>query len=357
MLSEPRVGLRNPNALFEAPPAAEIDDLSEFSAEERVNIAVYEKANRSVVHITTQSARTDPLGIFEVSTTGMGSGSVLDKSGHILTNFHVVQDARQARVTLFNGESFPAQLIGADRGYDICVLRIDAPAELLFPVELSRTARLRVGQKAFAIGNPLGLDRTLTVGVISSLNRTLPAEGGKKMRSMIQLDAALNRGNSGGPLLDSQGRLIGMNTAIASTTGENTGIGFAIPITTLRRAIPELLANGRVVRAEAGIDVFETDQGLLVVRVAPGGPSEQAGLQGLAVVREQQRRGLLVVERAYIDRQRADIIVSVDNTPVTHADDFYSLIEARRPGDQVTLGFLRGNREHRAVLRLAASEQ
>jgi len=185
----------------------------EFTPEERINIAVYEKCNRSVVNITTRGTRAE-LFFLETETEGAGSGSILDDQGHLLTNFHVIDGAQKARVTLFNGASYEASLVGHDKANDIAVLRIAAPPEDLFPIEFGDSSRLRVGQRIYAIGNPFGLERTMTIGIVSSLNRSL----GRSFRSMIQIDAALNRGNSGGPLLDSRGRLIGMNTAIASTT-------------------------------------------------------------------------------------------------------------------------------------------
>jgi S1-C subfamily serine protease len=205
-----------------------------LTAEERVNIAVYEKVNRSVVNITTRLTRPEMLFLLEPPSEGAGSGSILDYEGHILTNYHVIEGAQEIRVTLFNGQTFEAGLIGADPVYDTAVLRIEAPRELLFPLELGDSSALLVGQKVYAIGNPFGLERTMTVGIISSLNRTLPSRTGRTMKSIIQIDAALNRGNSGGPLLDSRGQLIGMNTAIASSTGENTGVASPSPSTTSR---------------------------------------------------------------------------------------------------------------------------
>jgi S1-C subfamily serine protease len=264
----------------------------EFTPEERTNIAVYDKCNRSVVNITTRGTRAE-LFFLETETEGAGSGSVLDDQGHLLTNFHVIDGAQKARVTLFNGTSYEATLVGHDKANDIAVLRIAAPPEDLFPIEFGDSSRLRVGQRIYAIGNPFGLERTMTIGIVSSLNRSL----GRSFRSMIQIDAALNRGNSGGPLLDSRGRLIGMNTAIASSTGENTGVGFAIPVGTLARVVPQLIANRRVIRPEIGVArVHESEQGLLIMKTTRGGPAERAGLQGYQEVVAQKRRGPFVYE-------------------------------------------------------------
>jgi S1-C subfamily serine protease len=317
------------------------DELAEFTPQERTNILVYERANQCVVHITTRADRTALL-ILEVPTEGTGSGSILDRQGHILTNNHVIDGAQEIRVTLASGESYDARVVGRDVPNDIAVLKIQTPVELLTPIELGDSSRLRVGQNVYAIGNPFGLERTMTTGIISSLNRSLPSKNGRTMKSIIQIDAALNRGNSGGPLLDSHGRLIGMNTAIASSTGENTGVGFAIPADSIRRVAAQLIKSGRVIRADAGIShVLPTERGLLVVMLIPGGPAERAGLRGFRIVREQERRGPFVVEKKKVDRSQADLIVSVDGEQVTTPDEFLSLVERHRPGERALLGIVR----------------
>ena len=196
------------------------------------------------------------------------------------------------------------------------------------------STQLRVGQRVFAIGNPFGLERTLTTGIISSLNRSLPSRrSGRSLKSIIQIDAAINPGNSGGPLLDSHARMIGMNTAIASKTGESAGVGFAIPVSTIARIVPQLMHEGRVRRPETGIvRVYQTEQGLLIATLAPGGPAERAGLHGPKVVRQQKRQGPFVYEYQTVDRSAADLIVGVDGKPVKTADDFLDAIESRRAG-------------------------
>lgn len=329
--------------------------LEEFTPEERVNIAVYENVNRSVVNITTRSTRLE--GFFlEVPTEGSGSGIVLDKEGHILTNYHVIEDAQVAQVTLFNNESFSATAVGGDPDNDIAVMKIDAPPELLFPVKLGDSSKLRVGQKIYAIGNPFGLERTMTVGIISSLNRQLPSRNHRQMKSIIQLDAALNRGNSGGPLVDGRSTLVGMNTAIASPsgTGENTGVGFAIPVATIKRVVPQLLKHGRVIRPDLGITrVYQTDEGLAIATLSRGGPAEAAGLKGFRRVRE--RRGSVIVESW--DYSDADLIVAADSQPVRSIDDLLTIIEAKKPGDQVTLTVVRGKREVNVPVVLGDDEQ
>lgn len=332
-------------------------DWSDFTPEERVYIEVYERVNRSVVNITTKATKAELFFLAETPVEGAGSGSVIDQQGHVLTNYHVVEGAQTIRVMLFNGESYDATLVGQDTLNDIAVLRVAAPADQLFPVRFGDSARLRVGQRVIAIGNPFGLERTMTLGIVSSLNRSLPSRGGRTLKSIIQIDAALNRGNSGGPLLDSRGRLIGMNTAIASSTGENTGVGFAIPVNTLARVVPQLIQNGRVIRPDIGITrVLETERGLVVVTISPNGPADHAGLLGFRVVKTQRRRGPFVYEEQRLDRSRADLIVTVDGRRVKSADDLLGIVEAKRPGETVELGIIRDSQEGRVAIVLGAGE-
>jgi S1-C subfamily serine protease len=339
------------------PPVAAGLAPDELTPEERVYVSVYEQVNRSVVNITTKAVRADNLFQVEAAVEGAGSGSVLDQQGHVLTNYHVVEGATSIRVALYNGESFDARIVGHDAMNDIAVLRVTAPAEDLFPVRFADSAQLRVGQRVIAIGNPFGLERTMTLGIVSSLNRTLPTRAGRSLKSLIQIDAALNRGNSGGPLLDSRGRLIGMNTAIASSTGENTGVGFAIPANILARVVPQLIETGRVIRPDIGITrVLETERGLVIVTLSARGPAEQAGLLGFRVVKTERRRGPFVYTEQKIDRSRADMIVSVDGRPVRSADDLMGAVEAKRPGETVELGIVREGKTGFVVVTLGTGE-
>lgn len=318
----------------------------EFSAEEKTNIAVYEAVNRSVVNINTKATVATGLFLLEVPSEGAGSGIVLDTRGHILTNFHVIDGAKEIEVLLADGSSYAATVVGVDPATDVAVLRIDATATTLHPAVFGTSSDLRVGQRVFAIGNPFGLERTLTTGIISSLNRSLPTRGGRTIKSIIQTDAAINPGNSGGPLVDSGGRLIGMNTAIASRTGQSSGVGFAIPVGTLSRIVPQLIERGRVVRAEAGImRVFESDAGLLVAAVAPEGPAERAGIRGFRMVRDRRRQGPFMVETARVDRSGADVVVAVGGDRVKTADDFLSAVESRNPGDTILITVMREGRQ------------
>lgn len=338
-----------------APPAQEAD--SELTPEERVNVAVYENVNRSVVNINTKGVRGEALFFIEIPSEGAGSGSVVDKAGHILTNYHVIEGAREIQVTLFDGNTYPAEVVGEDPSTDVAVIRIRAAATSLYPVTFGDSTRLKVGQKVFAIGNPFGLERTLTTGIVSSLNRSLPSRNGRTIKSIIQIDAAINPGNSGGPLLDSRSRLIGMNTAIASRTGQNTGVGFAIPITSIARVVPQLIEKGRVVRPEIGIArVYETERGLLIATLTPGGPAETAGLRGPKLVRERRRQGPFVYESQSIDRKAADLIVAVDGEKIHSADEFLSAIESKRPGEEVAVTVVRGGRETQIPVRLGESQ-
>lgn len=339
-----------PRDLAAKPPHAEGLGTSlmpdELSQDEQVNIAVYESVNRSVVNITTRGVKAEGFFMLEVPTEGAGSGSVLDKQGHILTNNHVIDGARQVMVTLFDGKSYEARFVGADLINDVAVIKIEAPAESLHPVVLGDTRHLKVGMRVFAIGNPFGLERTLTTGIISSLNRALQIHEHRTVKSIIQIDAAINPGNSGGPLLDSHAKLIGMNTAIASRTGQSSGVGFAIPAGLIARIIPQLIEKGRIIRPEVGISkVFETEKGLLVLKVVPGGPADKAGLQGPQV----RRRGPFI---ELVDRTVADLIIAVDGKKVTSADDFLGIVEAKEPGQQITLTVIRKGKEQQVTIVL-----
>ena len=317
---------------------------ADLTPEERVNIAVYEKVNRSVANIDTRSVRTDGFWLYEVPTQGAGSGVVLDDQGHILTNYHVVEDARAIRVTLFDGKSYEAAAVGADPRNDVAVLKIDAPPEDVFPVEFGDSSRLRVGQRALAIGNPFGLERTLSVGVISSLNRPLSERRGA-FQQLIQIDADINPGNSGGPLLDSRGRMIGMNTVIASNTGQSAGVGFAIPVNAIARVVPDLIERGHVVRPDVGIaSVYETGEGLLIAELSEGGPAERAGLKGPRLVVRERRQGPFVSLYRYYDRSAADLIVGVDGKATRSKDELLDVIESKKPGDRVVVNVIREGR-------------
>jgi S1-C subfamily serine protease len=354
-VAQDRAGRRGPGFPLTVPPT-EADGLGGLfnadglTAEEAVNVAVYERLHRSVVNITTRSIRVDSFFLTESTAEGTGSGSVIDKTGHILTNWHVIADARNIGVTMFNGETYEAKVVGYDPPNDIAIIRVDAPPEVLFPITMGDSSKLKVGMRVLAIGNPFELERTLTTGIISSLNRSLEVQDNWTIKSIIQIDASINPGNSGGPLLDLHGRLIGINTAIASRTGQSAGVGFAIPVDLVARVVPELITHGRVYRPEVGIQrVFETENGLLLERLTPDGPAERAGLRGPTLLR--QRRGPFVFER--LDRSTADLIVKVDGKEVKSVGDFREAIESRKPGESVTLTVIRDGQEVDIQIQLA----
>ena len=348
------INLPGNSAVPQGVPAA--DGFVPMTSEEAINVAVYERANRSVVNISTNSVRPESLFVMTWEE-GSGSGSVIDQQGHILTNYHVVEGAKQISVMLYNTDSFPAELVGQDPDNDIAVLKINAPDSLLFPVPWGDSSLLKVGQHIIAIGNPFGYERTMSTGIISSLNRQINPKNKRPIRSLIQIDAALNQGNSGGPLLNSRGELIGMNMAIATRSGDNAGIGFAIPINTIRRVVPQLLTNGRIQRPTIGImQVFETDRGLLVVNLTPNGPAEKAGIKGSRMERKKIRRGVIPFEHDVIDHSQSDLIVGIDGQKVKQSDDLLSVIETKKAGDQVVLSVVRGGQVYQVPVILGISE-
>lgn len=327
-------------------PEQQLDGLS---ADEQTNIRVYERINRSVVNIQTITFVRDLFNV--VPEAGAGSGWVLDQEGHIVTNHHVVGESQRIEVTLANGAAYRATVIGRDPANDVAVIKIDAPPQDLSPIPFGDSSTLLVGQKVLAIGNPFGLERTLTVGVLSSLNRMLRSpETGRMIKSVIQIDAALNRGNSGGPLLNSQGQLIGMNTAILSRSGENAGIGFAVPANTIRRVVDQILQFGKVIRASASVAVTPVQGGLQVIQVEPGGASDRAGLKGWE--RQVVRSDFTIYQ--VLDKSNADTIVSVDGKEVATEDDFLSAIEEKQPGQNIDLEVVRNGRPRIVTLTLDA---
>lgn len=343
--------INGPNTVRALPPALELNDerLVGLSPDEQINIRVYEQVNRSVVNIQTITFVRDLFSI--VPEAGSGSGWVLDQAGHIVTNHHVIGDSQRIEVTLANGAAYRATVVGQDPPNDIAVIKIDAPAEDLFPIPLGDSTQLLVGQKVLAVGNPFGLERTLTVGVLSSLNRMLRSpETGRMIKSVIQIDAALNRGNSGGPLLDSRGQLIGMNTAILSRSGENAGIGFAVPANTIRRVVDQILQFGKVIRPSASLAVTPVPGGLQVIQVEPGGAADRAGLKGW------ERRVIRADFSIYqvLDKSNADTIVAVEGKPVESEDDFLTILEEKQPGDEVQIAVVRNGQRRNVRLTLDA---
>ena len=323
------------------PPPLEIPAkvLEKVTADEEDNIRVYAAVNRSVVNITTASTASGLFG--DETTSGTGSGFVIDGKGHILTNFHVVEGADSVQVTLYDGSTHEGQVIGQDASNDVAVVRIDVPSEKLTPVRMGDSARLLVGQKVLALGNPFGLERTLTTGIISALGRSLRAKNGRMITGVIQTDAAVNPGNSGGPLLNARGEVIGMNTAIISQVGQSAGISFAVPITSVLRILKPLIEHGRVIRADLGVTrVFTTNEGLLVLAVAEDGPAAAAGIRPIRT--RVMRYGSQLIQR--LDPETADMIVAIDGKRVRNVEELLTEVEAHSPGQTVTVTVIREGR-------------
>ena len=323
----------------------------ELAQDEQTTIELFRNASPSVVYITTVALRTDrySLNMFEIPQ-GTGSGFVWDDDGHVITNFHVIQGASAARVTLADHTTWEARLTGAAPDQDLAVLHIEAPASRLRPIAVGISGGLEVGQKVFAIGNPFGLDQTLTTGIISALGREITSVTGRTITGVIQTDAAINPGNSGGPLLDSASRLIGVNTAIYSPSGSSAGIGFAVPVDTVNRVVPQLLRHGRVVRPAIGARLADDDtarrlglSGALVLDVAESGPAHRAGLRGTG--RDVQGRLVL-----------GDVIVRVETYPVASLNDLHDALVNFDVADTVQIDFIRDGQQHRVPVTLQASE-
>jgi putative serine protease PepD len=324
---------------------------ADFISDERNNIDIYQKYGRGVVNITTTTLEYDFFLRPVPMESGTGSGAIIDSQGHIVTNFHVVRNAQQLEVTLPDKTKHEAKVIGADPNNDLAVIQIDAPNERYTPIPLGTSAGLQVGQKVLAIGNPYGLERTLTTGIISSLGRSIQAENGRVIEDIIQTDAAINPGNSGGPLLNSAGEIIGINTAIYSPAGGNVGIGFAIPVDTVKRITKDLITLGYVPHAYLGVanwiavqDVpwladalrLDTDKGLMVVSVAPNSAAAAGGIRGAS---EQVRVG------RYIMPVGGDIILAFEGKAVNSPQEIATEIDRHKPGDKVTVTVLRGGRK------------
>jgi S1-C subfamily serine protease len=322
----------------------------DYDGEEKTNIAIFKNVSPSVAYITTLAERVDPwtLSVTEYPE-GTGSGFVWDDGGSIVTNFHVVARVAQrggtARVTLADHTAYDAQLVGVAPNYDLAVLRISAPRDKLKPIPVGSSADLQVGQKVFAIGNPFGLDQSLTTGVVSQLGRTIRSVTDRAIEDVIQTDAAINPGNSGGPLLDSAGRLIGVNTAIYSPSGGSAGVGFAIPVDTVNRVVPQLIKNGRILRPKLGIVAgrMRGVEGVLVLSVQKGTPAENAGLRGT----QRSADGATVL---------GDIIVAVGAKPVRTAEDLNAELETQSAGDTISLSIVRDRRKQDVQVKLGNRE-
>ncbi|KAK4529031.1 hypothetical protein GAYE_SCF72G6981 [Galdieria yellowstonensis] len=333
---------------FESKPLAPGN--TSLKQQERDVIELFQNATPSVVFATTFVERLDFLSpnILELPA-GQGSGFIWDTDGHIVTNFHVIRSATSAKITLYNGHIYDATLVGVDPDKDVAVLKIDAPKKELRPIPLGHSSELIVGQSAYAIGNPFGLDHTLTTGVVSGLGRTMRSPTGKPISNVIQTDAAINPGNSGGTLLDSSGRLIGMNTSIYSPSGASAGVGFAIPVDTLKPIVASLIKYGKVIRPVIGISYLDGTQssalgierGVLVIEVQRGSPAEKAGLKGTS--------------RSPLGVELGDVIVAIDGKNVENEGDLFQILEEKKPGQTIRLKVERDGRPMELKLTLGSS--
>ncbi len=326
----------------------------ELSADERATVELFDRAKASVVYISTRQRVVDlwTRNVLSVPQ-GTGSGFIWDERGHVVTNFHVVAGASEARVRLSDGREFPATLVGASPAHDLAVVRIDGPNRPA-PVQIGTSGDLKVGQKVFAIGNPFGLDWTLTTGIVSALDRSLPAADGRSLiEHLIQTDAAINPGNSGGPLLDSAGRLIGVNTMIFSPSGAYAGVGFAVPIDTVGRVVPQLVGQGKYVRPALGVEVDDDVnravtsqlrvQGVAVLRAPAGTAAATAGLRGATVGPDGRVTP-------------GDVIVAVNGQPVESVPRLLSRLDDFRVGETVRLTVLREDRRVDVPVTLQSSQ-
>jgi S1-C subfamily serine protease len=330
---------RYPGAPNPPPPA--VTPSGNLADDEKSTIQLFRQSSQSAVFITT-SALLENQFTLEVleNPKGSGSGFVWDSAGHIVTNYHVVEQGTRWKVTLSDQSTWDAEVIGIAPDRDLAVLKIDAETSRLHPLRIGASANLEVGQKVFAIGNPFGLDQTLTTGIISGLGRQIRARTGRSIEGVIQTDAPINPGNSGGPLLSSAGELIGVNTAIYSPSGASAGIGFAIPVDTVKRAVPQLIEHGKVIRPSLGVSLTPDTltqrlgiEGVIVYNVTEGGPAEQAGIVPTRFAQGYLRLG--------------DVIAAIDGKPVTNSDSFYGILESYNIGDTVKVKLIRSVKTRR----------
>jgi S1-C subfamily serine protease len=344
--SSPLAALPQPAPLPPLGPGAILED-------ERNTINVFRTAAKSTVFVTEKQVVVDYFrGQALEVPAGSGTGFVWDTLGHVVTNFHVVKDARSLTVTFDDNRIFVARVVGVEPRKDIAVIRVDAPADALVPIRLpEKGEQLEVGQKVVAIGNPFGLDHTLTTGVVSALGREVQGIGGVSIRDMVQTDAAINPGNSGGPLLDSSGRLIGMNTMIYSRSGGSAGIGFAVPVSSIMRVVPQILRTGSAEQIGLGIQIDPQGRlerraridGVIVLSVMPGTPADKAGITGV----EQNSTGIRL----------GDVIVAIDGERVRNYDDLYNTFDKHQPGDKVEVTLSKGGRTRKVTAELVALKQ
>jgi S1-C subfamily serine protease len=331
-------------------PPSSITDPS-LATDEQNNIEVYKATAPGVVYIQSTTTVRDFFGLFSQPVEGAGSGSIIDEQGDILTNYHVIANAEKLSVSFGGGKNYPAKVVGRDPDTDLAVIRLlETPKEAVTIVPMGDSDKLVVGQKVLAIGNPFGLDRTLTTGVISGLQRPIRAQNDRKIEGAIQTDASINPGNSGGPLLDSHGRMIGINSQIESPSGASAGVGFAIPINIAKRVVPELVKNGEVRRPKLGVTTraveslsnqvrLPVSSGALIINVVPDSGAARAGLRG-------------IVQTEDGDVEIGDIIVGLDGQKVNNNDDLYRALDKHQVGDTVNVEIYRDGRQMSVPVKL-----
>lgn len=334
-----------------AATAAQGTDRTDLQPAEKRTIALFQEASPGVVYITSMDVRRDYFSLdLRSIPSGTGTGFVWDNQGHIVTNYHVIRGAEAARITLSDQSVWDAELVGTAPDHDLAVLKIKAPADKLKPIRIGSSENLLVGQSVYAIGNPFGLDQTLTTGVISGLGREIESVTRRSIRGVIQTDAAINPGNSGGPLLDSSGRVIGVNTAIYSPSGAYAGVGFAVPADNVNRLVPQLITHGRVIRPALGITIAN-DQisrrlgvgGVLVVNVSPNSGAEVAGLEPT----RRTRSGNVIL---------GDVITAIDDEPVSSERNLFTILGEHDIGDTVSVTLKRSDGEKTVDVKLTSSE-
>ncbi len=330
---------------------AQANNTSKLTEDERNTIQIFNDYSPFVVYVYNFQKVVDLFSNVHEVEAGSGTGFLWDDQGHVVTNFHVIQQSTKLSVSLNGGKSVPAKIVGVEPAKDIAVLKLESTQDLppmkKYPaISLADSSKLIVGQKTLAIGNPFGLDRTLTTGVISALGRQVPGVAGVTIRDMVQTDASINPGNSGGPLLNSSGELVGMNTAIYSRTGSSAGIGFAVPSNTVRRTVEQIIKFGRVIQPGLGFHRIDDSvanrlgiQGVIVAEVIPNSPAARAGLRGTARAPSGQIR-------------LGDVITEVDGTKVEKFDDLYGALEKRKVGDEVNVTYIREERKRTVKVKL-----
>ncbi|MBK9255209.1 MAG: trypsin-like peptidase domain-containing protein [Saprospiraceae bacterium] len=327
----------------------EIAPIKYLTSSEDATIRLFEEAAPSVCFITTSTLQQDywNRNVTEIPS-GSGSGFIWDKQGHVITNFHVIQNAAKVTVTLSDRTTWDAEVVGTEPGKDLAVLKIKTSADKLTPILVGQSSTLKVGQSVFAIGNPFGLDQSLTTGVISALGREIRSISGRPIRDVIQTDAAINPGNSGGPLLDSSGRLIGVNTMIYSPSGASAGIGFSIPVDEVNWVVSDLIKYGVVKRPVLGVELLHPSyaqnwgiDGAMIMALSPGGAAEKAGLKPT----QRRNNGEIIF---------GDIIIKVNDKPVKDNNDLILALEKMNPGDKVNLRIIRDEKEKDLVVQLGS---